>query len=53
MDEKMKDSVKITVIATGFREAADDAPPHQETRDLVCRSARRRDGFSRTLGVAM
>jgi cell division protein FtsZ len=32
MDEKMKDSVKITVIATGFREAPSARPRPQETR---------------------
>jgi cell division protein FtsZ len=32
MDEKMKDAVKITVIATGFREAPTARPRHQEIR---------------------
>ena len=32
MDEKMKDAVKITVIATGFREAPTTRHRHQETR---------------------
>jgi cell division protein FtsZ len=32
LDEKMKDSVKITVIATGFREAPGARPRQQETR---------------------
>jgi cell division protein FtsZ len=32
MDEKMKDAVKITVIATGFREAPSSRPRHQESR---------------------
>ena len=32
MDEKMKDSVKITVIATGFREAPSNRPRHQDIR---------------------
>lgn len=32
MDEKMKDGVKITVIATGFREAPATRHRHQETR---------------------
>src|SRR5499427_2335747 len=32
MDEKMKDAVKITVIATGFREAPSTRSRHQETR---------------------
>ncbi|MGC2477753.1 MAG: cell division protein FtsZ, partial [Candidatus Sulfotelmatobacter sp.] len=32
MDEKMKDAVKITVIATGFREAPATRNHHQETR---------------------
>src|SRR5258708_2608250 len=32
MDEKMKDSVKITVIATGFREAPSARPRPQEIR---------------------
>ena len=32
MDEKMKDAVKITVIATGFREAPSSRPRHHETR---------------------
>jgi len=32
MDEKMKDAVKITVIATGFKESAVSRPRHHETR---------------------
>ena len=32
MDEKMKDAVKITVIATGFREAPCSRPRHQDVR---------------------
>jgi cell division protein FtsZ len=32
MDEKMKDAVKITVIATGFREVPSGRQRHQETR---------------------
>jgi cell division protein FtsZ len=32
LDEKMKDAVKITVIATGFREAPSSRPRPQETR---------------------
>jgi cell division protein FtsZ len=32
MDEKMKDSVKITVIATGFKEVPASRRRHQETR---------------------
>src|SRR5881275_751662 len=32
MDEKMKDAVKITVIATGFREAPSTRARNQETR---------------------
>src|SRR3979411_102622 len=32
MDDKMKDSVKITVIATGFREGASSRQRQQETR---------------------
>jgi cell division protein FtsZ len=32
MDDKMKDSVKITVIATGFREAPSLRPRHQDAR---------------------
>ena len=32
LDEKMKDAVKITVIATGFREAPGARPRAQETR---------------------
>src|SRR5499425_1939106 len=32
MDEKMKDTVKITVIATGFREAPTTRHRHQEVR---------------------
>jgi hypothetical protein len=31
MDEKMKDSVKITVIATGFRQASGARPRQQES----------------------
>jgi cell division protein FtsZ len=33
MDEKMKDAVKITVIATGFREVSSSRHRHQETRN--------------------
>jgi len=32
LDEKMKDGVKITVIATGFREAPTTRPRHPESR---------------------
>jgi cell division protein FtsZ len=32
MDEKMKDSVKITVIATGFKQVSSSRHRHQETR---------------------
>jgi cell division protein FtsZ len=32
MDEKMKDAVKITVIATGFREVTSGRARHQDTR---------------------
>jgi cell division protein FtsZ len=35
LDEKMEDSVKITVIATGFREADMRRPRHHETYDPV------------------
>jgi cell division protein FtsZ len=35
MDEKMKDSVKITVIATGFRESEMRRSRHQENYDPV------------------
>ena len=35
LDEKMKDSVKITVIATGFREADMRSPRHHESYDPV------------------
>jgi len=35
MDEKMKDSVKITVIATGFKEAEMRRPRHHESFDPV------------------
>ncbi len=35
MDEKMKDSVKITVIATGFRESDVRRPRHHESYDPV------------------
>jgi len=35
LDEKMKDSVKITVIATGFREADIRRPRHHENYDPV------------------
>ena len=39
LDEKMKDSVKITVIATGFREAEMRRPRHHESYDPVIRFA--------------
>src|SRR5205085_4751669 len=32
LDDKMKDAVKITVIATGFRDGAASRPRQQETR---------------------
>jgi cell division protein FtsZ len=35
LDEKMKDSVKITVIATGFKESEMRRPRHQENFDPV------------------
>ena len=35
LDEKMKDSVKITVIATGFRECDMRSPRHHESFDPV------------------
>jgi cell division protein FtsZ len=35
LDEKMKDAVKITVIATGFREAEMRRPRHHESYDPV------------------
>ncbi len=35
MDEKMKDAVKITVIATGFREVPASRHRHQETRSFA------------------
>jgi cell division protein FtsZ len=35
LDEKMKDAVKITVIATGFREADVRRPRHHESYDPV------------------
>src|SRR5208282_2951493 len=35
LDEKMKDSVKITVIATGFKEADMRRPRHHENYDPV------------------
>jgi len=35
LDEKMKDSVKITVIATGFKEAEMRRPRHHESFDPV------------------
>src|ERR1700724_1236663 len=38
LDEKMKDAVKITVIATGFREAPGARPRHQETRNSFAAS---------------
>jgi cell division protein FtsZ len=48
MDEKMKDSVKITVIATGFREADMRRNRHRETYDPVIIShqvSRQREHF--------
>src|SRR5437588_7595162 len=38
MDEKMKDSVKITVIATGFREMPASRHAHHETRSSFAAS---------------
>ena len=38
MDEKMKDSVKITVIATGFREMPASRHAHHETRNSFAAS---------------
>jgi cell division protein FtsZ len=48
LDEKMKDAVKITVIATGFRESEMRRPRHRETYDPVIVSreiSRQRDRF--------
>ncbi len=48
LDEKMKDAVKITVIATGFREAEMRRPRHHESYDPVIIShqvSRQRDRF--------
>jgi len=48
LDEKMKDSVKITVIATGFRESEMRRPRHSESFDpvIVAReNSRSRDHF--------
>ena len=44
LDEKMKDSIKITVIATGFKEAEMRPPRHRENFDPVILS---RDVLSR------
>src|SRR4030081_625397 len=38
MDEKMKDSVKITVIATGFRDSSSGRQRHQEMRNSFAAS---------------
>ena len=45
MDEKMKDAVKITVIATGFREVNRAQHRPAESASLVRGDARRRHGF--------
>jgi cell division protein FtsZ len=48
LDEKMKDAVKITVIATGFRESEMRRPRHHESFDPVIVSrevSRHRDHF--------
>jgi len=48
LDEKMKDAVKITVIATGFRECEMRRPRHHESFDPVIVSreiSRQRDRF--------
>jgi len=55
LDEKMKDSVKITVIATGFREAEMRRPRHHENFDPVIISrevSHRRDHFDEPETVA-
>jgi len=59
LDEKMKDAVKITVIATGFREAEMRRPRHQESYDPVIISrevsrqvSRQRDHFDEPEAVA-
>ncbi len=44
LDEKMKDAVKITVIATGFKESDMRRPRHHENYDPVIVS---REGLSR------
>ncbi len=51
LDEKMKDAVKITVIATGFKESEMRRPRHSEIFDPVIVSRempRRRDHFEAT-----
>ncbi len=55
LDEKMKDAVKITVIATGFREAGIRRTRHSETYDPVIVSremSRQRDHFHEPEPVA-
>jgi len=59
LDEKMKDAVKITVIATGFREAEMRRPRHHESYDPVIISrevsrqvSRQRDHFDEPEPVA-
>src|SRR5208337_617172 len=55
LDEKMKDAVKITVIATGFKEAGMRRTRHDEAYDPVIVSRevlRQRDHFHETEPVA-
>ncbi len=55
LDEKMKDAVKITVIATGFKEAGMRRTRHRETYDPVIVSRevlRQRDPFPQPEPVA-
>ena len=55
LDEKMKDAVKITVIATGFKEAGMRRTRHRETYDPVIVSrevGRQREHFDEPEPVA-
>ena len=52
LDEKMKDAVKITVIATGFREIPTARDRAIGNANIFRRGARRRDGVPRRLRTA-
>ena len=53
MDEKMKDAVKITVIATGFGELSRQTPRHAETRTSFAQAIDDAMDFPESVGAAV